>query len=191
MQPVAWTRPDDVRAALRRKWRSGALLTAFATAPTGSRWVSRCAARVQARSAAASAKSRTGRGSGNGPGRVNCGPSTRGSAAGASDLTSSRAAWIDSYRRRGTARCATRGAPVHRAGRSHQGQLPPAGSLVAATPSRFLQLSAVWEQFLGTVRSIDEPQQPGMYLGRWTCLVSTASSSKAVAGPHPATRPAA
>ena len=30
MPPVAWTRPDDVRAALRRKWQSGALLTAFA-----------------------------------------------------------------------------------------------------------------------------------------------------------------
>ena len=30
MRPVAWTRPDDVRAALRRKWQSGALLTAFA-----------------------------------------------------------------------------------------------------------------------------------------------------------------
>ena len=30
MPPVAWTRPDDVRAALRRKWQSGTLLTAFA-----------------------------------------------------------------------------------------------------------------------------------------------------------------
>lgn len=30
MRPGAWTRPDDVRAAFRRKWQSGALLTAFA-----------------------------------------------------------------------------------------------------------------------------------------------------------------
>ena len=30
MRPVPWTRPDDVRAALRKIWQSGALLTAFA-----------------------------------------------------------------------------------------------------------------------------------------------------------------
>jgi hypothetical protein len=31
----AWTRPDDIRAALRRKWQSGALLTGFAA---GAEW---------------------------------------------------------------------------------------------------------------------------------------------------------
>ena len=164
--PVAWTRPEDVRAALRRKWQSGALLTAFAEVPTGSRWASRCAARARARSAAASAKSRTGRRSGNGPGWVNCGSSTRRSAVGTSDPTSSRAGPGSTATTRrgellGVLAEVRRFTELAEATRESCPRLVP---WLGRRPMKRSSCRRCWEQVLGTVRWVDERQRPGMYL---------------------------
>ena len=129
MRPVAWTRPDDVRAALRRKWQSGALLTAFAD---GADWEP-------------------------------LGFPLRGPNVG-SNLIPGRA-WIDSYEAAwgllGVLPEVRRFTELAEATRDSCPRLVP---WLGRHPIKALQLSAVWEQVLGTVRWIDERQRPGMYL---------------------------
>ena len=162
----SWTRPDDVRAALRRKWQSGALLTAFAE---GADWEplgfplrgpgpGEIAGRLGEVQAWAQEWVRAGRG----PLRVEY--KRVGGRHVGSNLIPGRA-WVDGYTEAwallgvlGEVRRFTEMAEA--TGESCPRLVP----WVTRHPIKALQLEASWAQVLGTVRWIDERQRPGMYL---------------------------
>lgn len=161
-----WTRPADVRAWLDKKWRSGALLTAFAEGqdwePLGVPLRGPAPGEIAGRLAEvrewAAGWARAGRG----PLRVEY-KKVGGRQVGA-NLIPGRA-WIDGYdqawqllgvhaevRRFRSLRDATaEGCP----------RLVP---WLARRPMQLLKLADRWEKLLATVRWIDERQSPGMYL---------------------------
>jgi hypothetical protein len=161
-----WTRPAEVRAWLDRKWRSGALLTAFAE---GTEWeplsvplrgptpgeISGQLAEVQEWAAE---WARAGRG----PLRVEH-KRVGGREVGA-NLIPGRA-WID------TCDQAWQLIGVNAEVRRFRsltdataGSCPRLVPWLARHPMQLLKLADRWEELLATVRWIDERQSPGMYL---------------------------
>lgn len=164
--PSAWTRPRDVRAALARKWRSGALLAAFAE---GREWEPvavplRGPAPGQIAELLADVRQWVGewQQAGRGPLRIEY--KRVGGRHVGSNMIPCRA-WIDGYDQA----WALLGV---------QGEVRRFAALAASTemacprlvpwmlrrPVKTLQLSAVWEQLVATVCWIDQRQSPGMYL---------------------------
>ena len=125
--PVAWTRPDDVRAALRRKWQSGALLTAFAD---GADWEPlgfplRGPGPGEIGGRLGEVQDWAGEWERARLGELRVEYKKVGGRHVGSNLIPGRA-WIDSYDAGvAAARRAGRGAPVHRAGRSRRGKAAP------------------------------------------------------------------
>jgi hypothetical protein len=161
-----WTRPAQVRALVEKRWRSGALLTAFAE---GRAWepvsiplrgpaageIAGQLAEVQ-RWAAEWAKA------GRGPLRVEC-KKVGGRHVGANTIPSR--AWIDGYDE--AWQLLGVGADVQRFRELLQVTAQSCPRLVgwlARRPVQALRLADRWGALLATVRWIEERQSPGMYL---------------------------
>ena len=166
MRPVAWTRPDDVRAALRRKWQSGALLTAFAD---GADWEPlgfplRGPGPGEIGGRLGEVQDWAGEWERARLGELRVEYKKVGGRHVGSNLIPGRA-WIDSYdeawRLLGVLAEVRRFTELAEATRESCPRLVP---WVGRHPMKALQLSQVWEQVLGTVRWVDERQRPGMYL---------------------------
>ena len=162
MPPVAWTRPDDVRAALRRKWQSGALLTAFAD---GAAWEPlgfplRGPGPGEIGGRLGEVQDWAGEWERARPGELRVEYKKVGGRHVGSNLIPGRA-WIDTYDQAwgllGVLTEVRRFTELAEATRESCPRLVP---WVSRHPMKALQLSAVWEQVLGTVRWIDERQRP-------------------------------
>ena len=153
----------------------------------GSRWVSRCAAESRRDRRPLRRSPGRGGGAGNGPGRVSCGSSTRRSAAGTSDPTSSRAGpgSTATRRRGGCSVCVPEVRRFTELAEATEDSCPRLVPWVGRHPIKALQLSAVWEQVLGTVRWIDERQRPGMYLRQVDVPGVDSKFIEAIAGSSP------
>lgn len=163
--PGLWTRPTDVRASIRKKWDSGALLARFAAgddwAPLGipirgpsAREIGEHFGEVRqwATEWAAAAAS--------GPLRLEY-KQVGGRHFGANSLPAR--AWLDSYD--DTWRLLRVGAEVRRLTRlieaAHGTRLVP---WLTGHPMRALRLADDWDRLLATVQWIEQRQAPGMYL---------------------------
>jgi hypothetical protein len=167
----AWTRPAEVRAWLDKKWRSGALLTAFAEGrgwePLGVPLRGPAAGDIADRLAEvqewvaewARAESQGVKGSGL---RVEY-KKVGGRQVGANMIPCR--AWIDSYDHAWgllgvRAEVRSFGSLVHATAESCPRLVP----WVARRPMQLLQLADRWDKLMATVVWIDERQSPGMYL---------------------------
>jgi hypothetical protein len=161
-----WTRPADVRAWLDKKWRSGALLTAFAdgqdweplSVPLRGPAPGEIAERLAEVQQWAAEWARAGRG----PLRVE-GKKVGGRQVGA-NLIPGRA-WVDGYDQAwqllGVNAEVRRFRSLSDATAASCPRLMP---WLARHPMQLLKLADRWEGLLATVRWIDERQSPGMYL---------------------------
>jgi hypothetical protein len=161
-----WTRPAEVRAWLDRKWRSGALLIAFAegqdweplSVPLRGPASGEIAGRLAEVQQWAAEWARAGRG----PLRVEY-KKVGGRQVGA-NLIPSRA-WIDGYDQAwqllGVDAEVRRFCSLQDATAGNCPRLVP---WLTRRPMQLLKLADRWEKLLATVRWIDERQSPGMYL---------------------------
>ena len=161
-----WTRPAEVRAWLDRKWRSGALLTAFAegkdweplSVPLRGPTPGEIAGRLAEVQEWAAEWARADRG----PLRVEY-KKVGGRQVGA-NLIPGRA-WIDGYDQ--AWRLIGANAEVCRFRSltdATAGSCPRLVPWLARRPIELLKLADRWEKLLATVRWIDERQSPGIYL---------------------------
>ena len=161
-----WTRPAEVRAWLDRKWRSGALLTAFAegqdweplSVPLRGPTPGEIAGRLAEVQEWAAEWARADRG----PLRVEY-KKVGGRQVGA-NLIPGRA-WIDTRDR--AWRLIGVNAEVRRfcsLADATAGSCPRLVPWLARRPMELLRLADRWEELLATVRWIDERQSPGLYL---------------------------
>jgi hypothetical protein len=162
--PGSWTRPADVRASIRKKWESGALLSAFAA---GQDWapfsvpIRGPSAReigeqlAEARQWAAEWAAAVG-----GPLRVEY-KQVGGRHFGANSIPAR--AWLDSY---DDAWALLRvGAEVRRlAGLIEAARGTRLVPWLTGHPTRALRLADDWDRLLATIRWIEQRQAPGMYL---------------------------
>jgi hypothetical protein len=163
---VSWTQPDDVHAALRKIWQSGALLTAFAGrerwGPRGFPLRGPAPAEISGRLGDVQEWAGEWERAGNGPLRVEY-KKVGGRHVGFNMIPCR--AWVDGYDQAwallGVLGEVRRFTEMAEATRESCPRLVP---WVTRHPMKALQLSAAWEQVLGTVRWIDERQRPGMYL---------------------------
>jgi len=161
-----WTRPAEVRAWLGRKWRSGALLTAFAEGrawePLGVPLRGPAAGEIAGRLAEVQEWAAEWARAGRGPLRVEY-KKVGGRHVGA-NLIPSRA-WIDGYDQAwdllGTRAEASRFSTLAQATAASCPRLVP---WLAPRPMQLLTLADRWDKLLATARWIDERQSPGMYL---------------------------
>ncbi len=164
--PSNWTRPADVRAALGRKWQSGSLLSGFAIGqdwePLGIPLRGPAPGEIGERLGEVQEWAGDWQRAGRGPLRVEY-KKVGGRHVG-SNMIPCRA-WMDTYDQvwallgvRGEVRRFTELADSARA------SCPRLVSWVTCHPMKALRLESRWEEILGTVRWIDERQQPGMYL---------------------------
>jgi hypothetical protein len=164
-RPAGWTRPADVRAAVRKKWDSGALLARFAAGqdweplgipirgPSASQIGDRLADVRQWAAEWAEAAAR-------GPLRVEY------KQVGGRHFGTNRIpcrAWLDGYDE--TWALLKAGPDVRRL----TGLIESAAGTrlvpwLAGHPMRALRLAGQWDRLLATVRWIEERQAPGMYL---------------------------
>jgi hypothetical protein len=161
-----WTRPAEVRAWLDRRWRSGALLTAFAegkdweplSVPLRGPGPGEIAGRLAEVQEWAAEWARVGRG----PLRVEY-KKVGGRQVGA-NLIPARA-WIDGYDQ--AWQLIGVNAEVRRfrsLADATTGSCPRLVPWLARRPMELLKLADRWERLLATVRWIDERQAPGIYL---------------------------
>jgi hypothetical protein len=166
----SWTSPGDVRAALRKKWDSGALLSAYAR---GAEWVpwSRPVRGPAAREIGerldevrtwAASWDRAGSGSGSGSLRVEY-VVVGGRHFGTNRLPGR--AWVDGFQQAwevlGVRASVQRFAELLEMTRS---RCPVLVLWVERRPLKALGLAEVWERMLRTVAWIEANQRPGMYL---------------------------
>lgn len=161
-----WTRPAAVRAWLGRKWRSGALLTAFAegraweplSVPLRGPAAGEIAGRLGEVQEWAAEWARAGRG----PLRVEY-KKVGGRQVGA-NLVPSRA-WIDGYDQAwdllGVRAEVSRFSTLAQATAASCPRLSP---WLIRRPMQLLTLADRWDKLLATAQWIDERQSPGMYL---------------------------
>jgi hypothetical protein len=161
-----WTRPDDVRAVLRRKWHSRALLTAFAS---GQDWeplsVPLCGptpGEISERLGEVQDWAGEWEQAGRGPLRVEY-KRVGGRHVGSNAIPCR--AWIDGYDQAwallGVQSDVRRLNGLADATREVCPRLAP---WVARHPMKALQLQDRWDRLLATVQWIDSRQSPGMYL---------------------------
>jgi hypothetical protein len=160
----SWTRPADVRAAVRRKWDSGALLTRFATGqdwqPLGIPVRGPSARQLGEHLAEARQWAAEWAEAAHGPLRVEY-KQVGGQHFGINTIPCR--AWLDGYDQAWAllktgpdVRCLSRLIEATRGTR-----LIP---WLAGHPMRALRLAGVWDKLLATVRWIEQCQAPGMYL---------------------------
>jgi hypothetical protein len=165
-EPPAWTRPADVREAVGRRWRSGALLTSFAeglpweplAVPVrgpGPAELGERLAEVQKWAGEWEQADRT---------LLRVEYKKVGGRHFGTNMIPCRA-WIDGYDQ-AWALLGTR-AEVRRLVSlmdRTKAECPSLASWLTRRPVKALQLADVWEHMLATVRWIDQRQAPGMYL---------------------------
>jgi hypothetical protein len=164
--PGAWTRPADVRVTLQRRWKSGALLTAFATGqewqPVGVPLRGPAARELGERLGEAQAWAQEWERAARGPLRIEY-ATVGGRHVGVNTIP--RRAWVDGYEQAWAllgvhAEVRRLAELAELTGRACPRLVP----WVAGHAMRALSLAAQWESLLETVRWIDEQQAPGMYL---------------------------
>jgi hypothetical protein len=161
-----WTRPAQVRAGLAKKWRSGALLTAFAEGrvwePAGVPLRGPAAGEIAGRLAEVQEWAAEWARAGRGPLRVEY-KKVGGRHVGA-NLVPSRA-WIDGYDQAwdllGVRAEVSRFSSLAQATAASCPRLVP---WLGRRPMQLLTLADRWDKLLATARWIDERQSPGMYL---------------------------
>ena len=161
-----WTRPAEVRAWLAKKWRSGALLTAFAEGrawePLGVPLRGPAAGEIAGRLAEVQEWAAGWRRAGRGPLRVEY-KKVGGRQVGANSVPCR--AWIDGYDQAwdllGVRAEVRRFRFLQEATAESCPRLLP---WLTRRPMQLLKLADRWDQLLATVRWIDERQSPGMYL---------------------------
>jgi len=162
--PGAWTRPADVRAAVRKKWDSGALLTRFASGqgwePFGVPIHGPTASQIGERLAEVRRWAAEWAQAANGPLRVEY-KQIGGRKFGTNSLPCR--AWLDGYADAWA--LLNVGADVRRLNKlieaAHGSLLIP---WLIAHPMRALRLADDWDKLLATVRWIEQCQVPSMYL---------------------------
>jgi hypothetical protein len=161
-----WTRPAEVRAWLGRKWRSGALLTAFAEGrawePAGVPLRGPAAGQIAGRLAEVQEWAAEWARAGRGPLRVEY-KKVGGRHVGANSIPCR--AWIDGYDQAWDLLSVR--AEVSRFSTLAQATAACCPRLVpwlARRPMQLLTLADRWDKLLATARWIDERQSPGMYL---------------------------
>ena len=161
--PGRWTRPADVRAAVRKKWDSGALLARFAVGQDWEPLGIPIRGRPPARSASTWPRSASGPPSGPLPPRAaRCAWSTSRSAAFGANSIPGRA-WLDNYEE--VWALLRVGAEVRRlAGLIEAARGTRLVPWLTGHPMRALRLADDWDRLLATVRWIEQRQAPGMYL---------------------------
>lgn len=168
----SWTSPGDVRAALRKKWDSGALLSAYAR---GEEWVpwSRPVRGPAAREIGdrldevrtwAASWDRFGPGSGAGAGSLRVEYVVVGGRHFGTNRLPGRA-WVDGFQQAwdvlGVRASVRRFAELLEMTRSLSPALVP---WIERRPLKALDLAEVWDRMLRTVSWIEANQRPGMYL---------------------------
>ena len=164
--PAAWTRPADVRVTLQRRWKSGALLTAFASGqewqPVGVPIRGPAARELGERLGEAQAWAQEWARAARGPLRIEY-ATVGGRHVGVNAIP--RRAWVDGYEQAwtllGVHAEVRRLAELTELTRHACPRLVP---WVASHAMRALSLAPRWEPLLETVRWIDEQQAPGSYL---------------------------
>jgi hypothetical protein len=164
--PTAWTRPRDATAVLRRKWRSGALLTRFLRGqdwePVSVSLRRPAASEIGERLAEIRDWVAEWERAGLGPLRVEH-QRVGGRHVGFNTIPCR--AWIDGYDQAwtllGVRADVDRMAALADATRASCPRLHP---WLLGHPMRVLRLEDRWDGLLATVRWIDERQRPGMYL---------------------------
>lgn len=164
--PSPWTHPGDVRAALRRKWASGVLLTRFAAdqdwEPLAFPLRGPAASVIGERLAEVREWAREWEQVGRGPIRVEY--RKVGGRHFGSNMIPVRA-WIDSYDQAWVLLGV--GAEVSRfleLAEQTRVSCPRLFGWLAGHPMKALRLADRWEKVLAVVRWIDERQLPGMYV---------------------------
>jgi hypothetical protein len=164
--PASWTRPGDVRAALGRKWATGALLTGLAAGegwePLGFPLRGPAAGVIGEHLGEVRKWAGEWEQAGRGPLRVEY-RKVGGRRIG-SNLIPVRA-WIDGYDQAWTLLGV--GADVRRfddLAEQTRVSCPRLHPWLARHPVKVLRLADRWDRLLATVRWIDERQSPGMYL---------------------------
>jgi hypothetical protein len=164
--PPSWTRPDDVRAALSRKWISGALLTRFAADQDWEPLVfplrGPAASAIGERLGEVQEWAREWEQAGRGPLRVEY-KKVGGRHIG-SNMIPCRA-WIDGYDQAWALLGVD--AEVGRFADLAEETLascPRVQGWLVRHPMKALRLHDQWDQLLATVRWIDQRQLPGMYV---------------------------
>ena len=164
--PSSWTRPGDVRAALGRKWASGALLTSFAAdqdwEPLVFRLRGPAASVIGERLGEVQGWAREWEQAACGPLRVEY-KKVGGRHVGANMIPCR--AWIDGYDQAwallGVAAEVGRFADL---AEQTLASCPRVLGWLTRYPMRALRLHDRWDRLLATVRWIDQRQLPGMYL---------------------------
>ena len=164
--PSSWTRPGDVRAALGRKWASGALLTSFAAdqdwEPLVFRLRGPAASVIGERLGEVQRWAREWEQAACGPLRVEY-KKVGGRHVGANMIPCR--AWIDGYDQAwallGVAAEVGRFADL---AEQTLASCPRVLGWLTRYPMRALRLHDRWDRLLATVRWIDQRQLPGMYL---------------------------
>lgn len=161
-----WTRPADVRAAIGRKWRSGALLRAYAAGeafePAGVPIRGPAAAAIGSALAAVREWAAEWERAGRGPLRVEY--KKIGGRVVGTNMVPARA-WLDGYDQ--VWELLGSGADVRRLTETAQATKQSCPLLVAwvhANPMKALRLADRWDKLLATVAWIEQRQSPGMYL---------------------------
>ena len=161
-----WTTPEQVTARLRRQWEAGTFLTAFASGqefqpldvPLRGPGASEIAGNF------ADVADWAGQWQRVDPALLRIEHTRVGGRAIGSNMIPCRA-WVDSYDQLwallGVNRAVRRFTELARATGE---QCPRIRPWLVSHPMRVLRLEACWPEIVGTVRWIDEQQQPGMYL---------------------------
>ena len=164
--PPPWTRPADVRAAMRKRWQSGELLAAYAS---GADWQPRdvplrgpLARELGERLGEVREWAEEWERAGRGPLRIEY--KKVGGRHFGSNLVPCRA-WIDGYDQAwellGVRAEVRRFAALADLTRESCPRLVP---WLERRPRKVLELAGQWDQILATVRWVDQRQRPGMYL---------------------------
>jgi len=161
---AAWTRPDDVRTALRRRWQSGTLLTEFAAGaqwqPVGFPLRGPRPAEIGERFDEVQQWAADWERAGRGPLRVEY-KKVGGRHVGA-NLIPGRA-WIDGYDQAWTV-LGVRAEVRLLTDLAEQARCAGLDQWVRLHPMKALRHARQWERLLAVVSWIDERQRPGMYL---------------------------